>query len=298
MNLSKKSNDQILGDCLNDLEKAFKKADIHFGHGTDNPWDEAVQLVSYVLNLPPDVDRSVLSHPLTAKEIKAIQLLADKRIKTKKPLSYLTHQAWFMQCSFYVDERVLISRSLFAEWIERQFAPWIDPDKVHHILDIGTGSGCIAISCALTFPEATVDAVDISEDALKVAQKNVEAYKLNKRVKLIQSNCFENLSDKKYDVIISNPPYVGDDEMATLPREYQYEPKLALCAGEDGLAVVRVILKEAGKHLNEEGILLVEVGDGIEKMEKAFPKIPFIWLDQVYGEEGAFLLTRDQLDKI
>lgn len=268
----------------------LKYADVYFGHGTDNAWDEAVVLVLQVLALPFDVDEKTLQRELIQAEREKILNMLDKRIKTRKPLPYLTKQAYFVGLSFYVDERVIIPRSPIAELIENEFSPWIKPNDVHSILDLCTGSGCIAIACAKFFPNAHIDAVELSEDALAVAKINVEQHEVGNQVNLIQSDLFEQLANKKYDVIVSNPPYVSQNEMNELPCEYCHEPEMALLAKDNGLAVVEKILQQAPGYLTEHGILIVEVGSSRTALEERFPDIPFVWLEFSRGGEGVFLL--------
>lgn len=285
-------------DWLGWVEAKFEAANLFYGHGTDNAWDEAVQLVLYVLGLPAHSGTEVLNHTVMEKQGERIISLVKQRIDLHKPLPYLTHQAWFAGLSFYVDERVLIPRSPFGEWIERQFIPWINPNEITRILDIGTGSGCMAIAAAVFFPDASVDAVDINAQALEVAAINIKNYQFEDRVKLIEANCFPPEERPVYDIIMSNPPYVGSEEMATLPEEYLHEPRQALEADNQGLAIVENILKHAVHHLKPHGILVVEVGNSEELLIKKFPQIPFIWLELERGGQGLFLLTADELRKI
>jgi ribosomal protein L3 glutamine methyltransferase len=277
------------------VERRLKRARVFFGHGTDNARDEAAALVIHAMGLAHDAPPRVLGRRATAAQLAAIDALVEKRIETRVPLAYLTHEAWFAGLPFYVDERVLIPRSPFAELIEQRFAPWIQPARVKRVLDLGTGSGCIALAAAKAFPRARVDAVDIDAGALAVAGINRRRLRLTRRVRLIESDHFEALSGESYDIIASNPPYVGSREMRGLPREYGHEPRLALASGRDGLDSVRVILEEAASHLRPLGLLVVEVGNTERALIRAFPRVPFTWLDFERGGGGVFLLTREQL---
>lgn len=284
-----------LGDLLNFAESEFIRADLYFGHGTDNAWDEAVALCLHVMQLPHTVSRDALSLTPNESEKQQILNLISERCTTRRPLPYLLNEAYFCQIPFYVDDRVLIPRSPTAELIEHRFQPWVKPEQVKRILDIGTGSACIAIACALAFPQATVDASDISNDSLAVAKINVEKYKLENRVHLIQSDLFSHVPTEKYDIIISNPPYVDQADMASLPSEYQHEPQHALFGGNDGLDLVKTILKEAKNYLTPNGILVVEVGNSEVALTEQFPTLPFIWLEFECGGDGVFLLTANDL---
>ena len=275
----------------------MKRARVYFGHGTDNARDEAVALVLHALKLPHDAPVRVLTRRVTAAQRERFEALLKRRIADRVPAPYLTNEAWFAGLQFYVDERVLIPRSAIAELIERRFAPWIVATRVKNVLDMGTGSGCIALACAKAFPRAHVDAVDVDVPALEVAVINRRRLRLTRRVELIESDHFTALSGRAYDIIVSNPPYVGEREMRSLPREYGHEPRRALESGRNGLDSVATILHEARKFLRPQGLLVVEVGNTERILAKAFPKLPFTWLDFERGGGGVFLLTREQLEK-
>lgn len=282
---------------IGQLERRLRRARVFFGHGTDNARDEAAALVYHALGLPHDAAPRMLRRRTTAAQRERVDTLLGRRIAERVPLAYLTHEAWFAGLPFYVDERVLIPRSPFAELIEQRFSPWVDARRVARILDIGTGSGCIALAAAKAFPRAHVDAVDIDKGALEVAAINRRKLRLTRRVRLIESDHFAALSGESYDIIVSNPPYVGQREMRGLPREYRHEPKLALESGRQGLDSVRVILRGAASHLRPLGVLVVEVGNTESALRRAFARLPFTWLDFERGGGGVFLLTREQLLK-
>lgn len=288
-------NDLItVRDYLRWATSRFNEAELVFGHGTDNAWDDAVQLVCYALHLPLDA-QDILDARLTMEERKRLVHLISERIRTRKPVAYITHRAWFAGLDFYVDERVLVPRSPIAEMIPQHFAPWVTefPD---HILDLCTGSGCIAIATALAFSNALVDAVDIDEGALAVAKKNVELYGLSDQVQIKKSDLFSALGEQKYDLIVTNPPYVSEEEIAELSKEFQHEPKLGLFGyGKDGLDLVQKILQQAAQHLTERGVLICEVGFSEAKLIARYPLVPFTWVEFQEGGQGVFVLTVDQL---
>jgi len=273
----------------------FAAARLAFGHGIDSPWDEATSLTLYALHLPPLVPDRIGNARLTISERRRVMELFRRRIVERRPAAYLTQEAWFAGLPFYVDERVLIPRSPIAELIERGFDPWLMEHQVGRILDIGTGSACIAIACALAFPGAEVDAVDISPDALAVARINVERHGVGDQVKLFESDLYQGLGSRCYDLIVSNPPYVSAAQMEILPAEYRHEPALGLAAGEEGLDAALRLLQGADGHLTPEGILIVEVGDSATALEERLPEVPFMWLDFERGGGGVFLLTAEQV---
>lgn len=289
---------ELVGDALNWGVTQLQQADVFLGHGTDSYHDESVGLLLYVLNKPWDVDPAIVNEPISDEHKDAFIALIKRRIHERVPAPYLTGTAWFCGLQFSVDERVLIPRSPIAELIETGFAPWIDPDSVHRVLDLCTGGGCIAIACAHALPNALVDASDIDEAALQVCQQNIDAYDLNDRVTAIQSDGLDAVhggSGAGYDVIVSNPPYVDAEDMASLPQEYRHEPELALASGSDGLDFTRTLLAKASDHLNDGGILIVEVGNSMEALQQQYPSVPFVWLEFERGGHGVFLLTKAQL---
>ncbi len=279
------------------VARRLARARVFFGHGTDNARDEAPSLVYHVMKLPHGGPARLLARRVGPAQRAAIETLLERRIHERVPLPYLLHEAWFAGSPYYVDERVLIPRSPLAELIERGFAPWIDTARVRNVLDMGTGSGCIALACAQAFPRARVDATDIDAGALAVATINRRRLRLTRRVRLIESDHFAALSDASYDIIVSNPPYVGAREMRGLPREYRHEPRHALASGREGLDSVAIILREAHRHLRPRGLLVVEVGNTERALARTYPRVPFTWLDFERGGGGVFLLTREQLDK-
>ena len=285
-----------LRDLMRFAVSRFNEAGLFFGHGSDNPWDEAAYLLLHTLHLPPDQLEPYMEARLTSSERSAVLEIIRRRVVERLPASYLTHEAWLGDFRFYVDERVIVPRSHIAELLREQLGPWIaDPWAVSRVLDMCTGSGCLAILAAEAFPEASVDAIDLSPDALAVAQINVRDYELENRIRLLQSDAFAAIPGEKYDLIISNPPYVNAESMASLPMEYRKEPDLALASGADGLDFVRVLLGEAAKHLTPDGLLVVEIGHNRDELERAFPKISFVWLDTAAGDRFVFMLRRKDL---
>ncbi len=273
------------------------RARLAYGHGTERPIDDAAALLAHALLLDrPLEDRDLARKVSAAAQARYTQLL-DRRIRERVPAVYLTHRCWWAGLPFHVDERVLVPRSPIAELIERRFSPWVIEEQVRSIADLGTGSGCIALACAAYFPRALVDAVDVDADALEVARINRRALGLTRRVRLVQSDFFTKLQGRRYDIIVSNPPYVGTAEFNGLPPEYAHEPAGALLSGRDGMDAARTLLREAARHLTDTGVLVVEVGNTETRLRRAFPKVPFVWLEFARGGGGVFLLTATQLQE-
>lgn len=276
--------------------RRLSRARVFFGHGTDNARDEAAALVLHALRLPHDAAAAHYRRRVQAAAAARAMALISRRIQERIPAAYLTGVSGFAGLRFRVDARVLVPRSPIAELIERRFEPWIAPGRVRRVLDVGTGSGCIAIATARAFPRARVDAVDVSPEALAVARANVRWHRLARRVRLVRSDHFSALKRSTYDIIVTNPPYVGARELNSLPPEYRHEPRVALAAGRTGLDSVRVILREAARHLRSRGLLVVEVGNSEHALRRAFPRLPFMWLEFERGGGGVFLLTREELE--
>jgi ribosomal protein L3 glutamine methyltransferase len=274
----------------------FNAAGLHHGHGLPDAQDEAVYLVLHALHLPHDTPAAYFDTRLTRSERGAVAELLARRVRERLPAAYLTGEAWFAGLPFHVDARVLVPRSPIAELIESRFEPWIDSERVGRILDLCTGSGCIAIASAVAFPEAIVDGSDISADALEVAAANVARHHMQDQVRLVQSDLFAKLRGERYDVIVSNPPYVDAEDMAALPPEFRHEPENALAAGDDGLDLVRTILREARGHLNPGGLLVVEVGNSAAALEDLYPEVPFTWVEFEHGDAEVFVLTAEELE--
>ncbi len=273
----------------------FNQAGLFFGHGTDNAIDEAAALVLHVLHLPPDLHANWLQSHVTTEEREQVIRLIGRRIEERLPLPYLTGEAWFAGLRFHVDPNVLIPRSPIAEMIEQDFRPWLNSHRLERVLDLCCGSGCIGIATAVYHPDCQVDLVDISPEALHVCRENIRLHGLEDRVDVIQSDLFSALPATAYDLILSNPPYVGSAEMAGLPPEYRHEPALALEAEGEGLTIVKRILKQAQEFLSPEGVLVVEVGNSAELLQETYPEIPFIWLEFERGGDGVFLLRAPDL---
>ena len=296
-NITQLSDVKSLRDIIYYGATAFEDASLYYGHGTDNALDEAAYLAYFALKEAPDFSDEKLDTLLGDDQIAAINTLFEQRISTRKPAGYLTNEAWFAGLNFYINDHVLVPRSPIAELIEEQFQPWVSADNVNRILDLCTGSGCIAIACAYAFPDAKVDAADISEEALEVAKINRQKHNLENRLDLVQSDLFANLQGRKYDLIVSNPPYVDAEDMANLPDEYRHEPELGLTAGETGLDLVIPMLRDAVHYLTDEGVLIVEVGNSEYALSEKFPEVPFMWLSFEYGGEGVFMLDARDIKK-
>ncbi|MGA9665926.1 MAG: 50S ribosomal protein L3 N(5)-glutamine methyltransferase [Gallionella sp.] len=283
-------------DYLRFAVSRFNQAKLFFGHGSSDAYDEAAYLILHTLHLPLDRLKPFLDARLTESERAEVLGIIRQRVEKRIPAAYLTHQAILGEFSFYVDERVIVPRSFIAELLFERLSPWIaDPEEINSVLDLCTGSGCLAILAAHAFPNALVDAADLSPAALAVAERNVADYHLQDRVSLVESDLYTKLGDKRYDLIISNPPYVDAGSVAALPQEYLHEPEMALGSGDDGLDATRVILKHAAQHLTANGLLIVEIGHNRDALEAAYPGLPFTWLDVSAGDQFVFMLHRNDL---
>ncbi|WP_430232190.1 50S ribosomal protein L3 N(5)-glutamine methyltransferase [Nitrosomonas communis] len=287
---------RTLRDLLRFAVSYFNQADLFYGHGFPTAYEEAAHLILNALHLIPDQLDLFLDAHITQPEREQILYRIEQRVTERIPVAYLTNEAWLSDFSFYVDKRVIIPRSFIAELLQDRLAPWIkQPDAIHTTLDLCTGSGCLAILLAHAFKHANVDAVDISAEALEVTFKNIARYNLAHVIEPIQSDLFNALAGRRYDVIISNPPYVNAESMAALPEEYRHEPRIALAAGPDGLALIQTILSEAANYLTEEGLLIVEIGHNRDALEQSFPHLPFTWLETSAGDQFVFMLKRSDL---
>ncbi|GIU53544.1 MULTISPECIES: 50S ribosomal protein L3 N(5)-glutamine methyltransferase [Shewanella] len=287
---------RTVGDMLRWAVSRFNDANIYYGHGTDNAWDEAISLVFHALHLPEEIGQQVVNSNLTSSEKHKIVELIIRRVRERLPVPYLTNKARFADLEFYVDERVLVPRSPIAEMINNGFSPWLYNKPVSRVMDLCTGSGCIAIACAYAFEDAEVDALDISEDALEVAQINIESLNVLDRVFPIQSDIFSSIEKgPHYDLIVSNPPYVDEEDIGDMPDEYRHEPAIGLASGRDGLDLTKRILANAADYLTPDGLLVVEVGNSMVHLNEQFPDVPFTWVEFEHGGDGVFVLTYDQL---
>lgn len=290
---------KTLRDLLRYAVTRFQQEQLAFGHGNNNAYDEAAYLLLHGLHLPLDTLEPFLDAILLPDEIAHLLTLINRRIQERIPAAYLTKEAWMHGLRFYVDQRVIVPRSLIGELLQEKIAPWLpNPDAIHHVLELCTGSGCLAIMAALTFPEAYIDAVDISTDALEVAQRNRQDYQLEERITFYQGDLYQSLDHTKqasYDLIIANPPYVNDQAMQNLPAEYLAEPRLALSGGHDGMDIVRRIITQAKTYLKPDGVIVIEIGNEYQHVLNAFPELPITWLPTSAGEEQVFLLSAQDL---
>ena len=287
-----------MGAAIDRVARVLESARVHFGHGTDNARDEAAELVFFAAGFGHALGAGAYPRRLTARRAARIDELLRRRVAERIPLPYLTHRAYFAGLELYVDERVLVPRSPIAELVLQRFEPWVEARRVRRILDVGTGSGAIALACAMAFPKGRVDAVDVSAPALAVARRNLRRLNLQKRVRMLHSDYFDAVQGCRYDIIVSNPPYVGRAEMRSLPPEYRHEPRLGLASGADGLDSVRAIFAAARRHLNRDGILVVEVGNTEDTLLRTFPSLPFVWPEIAMGGGGVFLLQARDLDEL
>lgn len=283
------------GDCIRWAATRLDRAPLVYGHGTDNPVDEAAALVFHAAGWPHSAAPEAYAWAVPRAARAELARLVERRVSERVPSAYLTGRTWFAGHEILVDPRALVPRSPVAELVQRRFAPFVVPDTVRSVLDVGTGSGCIAIACAHAFPEARVDAADVSPDALDLARANVRHHGLERRVRTVLSNVYAGLGARRYDLIVSNPPYVPTRDVDALPDEYAHEPRLGLDAGREGLDVVREILAGAARHLTPAGVLVVEVGDTEDRVQREWPRVPFLWLEFEHGGGGVFLLSRDTL---
>jgi ribosomal protein L3 glutamine methyltransferase len=289
--------DMTVADLVRFGARRFAAARLAFGHGTGNAMEEAAYLASHALGMRPERLHALSASRPSRRQAAALLLLFDRRIAERRPAAYLTREAWLGGRRFYVDERAIVPRSHIAELLGDELAPWLaNPRRIRNVLDLCTGSGCLAVLIARSFPRARVDAVDISPAALEVARINVSRHRLAGRIRLLESDLFAALRGHRYDVILANPPYVTSGAMRRLPREYRHEPRLALAAGADGLAIVRRIVRQAPAHLNPGGLLVVEVGSGRRRVERAFPRSGFLW-PELEGGQPVFIATREQLPR-
>ena len=286
---------ETVGALIERCARVMTKAKVFFGHGTDSARDEAAELVFFAAGIDHALGASAYTAKVAARTVTRIEALLKRRIEERLPLPYLTHRAFFAGLELFVDERVLVPRSPIAELVLEKFAPWIEARRVRRIVDVGTGSGAIALACARAFPKARVDALDISADALAVCRRNVRRLRLSRRVQALRSDYFSAVPGRRYDIIVSNPPYVGQAEMRSLPPEYRHEPRLGLASGKDGLDAVRGIFASAARHLEPDGILVVEVGNSETALIKAFPRMRFVWPEISMGGGGVFILNAGDL---
>lgn len=296
MSIDAQANLRTIRDVLRFAVTRMNEGNVFFGHGQADAVDEALFLVLRALQLPVERADLFIDAFITHAEINSLLQMIDQRVRRRMPTAYLLREAWLQGYRFYVDERVIIPRSFLAELLKEGLAPWVqDPKAVTDVLDLCTGSGCLAVMAAEAFPGAAVDAVEVSPDALAVAKRNISDYRLTQRVNAVQSDLYGDLPNKRYDVIVCNPPYVTDESMAALPREYQHEPKLALSGGPDGMAIVRRVVRGARSYLKRGGLLFVEVGGGRAAAEQLFKDVPLTWLTTSDGDDTVFMAKQEEL---
>ena len=290
-----KPQSKTISEYVDWVQQRFESVDLYFGHGCHNARDEAIWVVLHVTGLMDQEFDQVHDYPVSAEQHTAISKLLDARISSRKPLAYLIREAWFAGHSFYIDERAIVPRSHLGDLIRDGFEPWIERDNVRSILDLCTGSGCIAVALALKFATSNVHASDVDANALQVAEINVENFGLEDRVSLFQSDLFSKLQGERYDLIVCNPPYVGAAILDVLPPEYQHEPPIAFGAGESGLHFIRKILHQSDQYLNDNGFIIIEAGTSANKLESEYPSIPFFWLTSYGGESVVLIMSREEL---
>lgn len=290
---------RTLGDALATVQQRLETAELSFGHGTDNAFDEAVWLICSAVDIEPDlVDETTWGMILDDKQLTKIESFCRERVDEHRPLAYISQRMWFAGHEFYVDERVLIPRSHFGEWLDDRFEPWIDADSVRAILDLGTGSGCIGVALAYTFPDARIVASDVSTDALQVAHTNVHQHRLDGRIELVHGDLFDQFTGRRFDLIVSNPPYVDQPAMQMLPAEYRHEPAIALDGGADGLALINRILLDADRFLTDTGVLVLEAASAACALKKQYPDVPFNWLASTGGDEVLLIISAAELKRL
>mgnify|MGYP001164096666 CR=1 FL=1 len=287
----------ILSDLVSKVEQQLLDAELYFGHGTDNAFDEAAWLVLFAAGIDVSSDHIDWQQVLNGRQRSAIEGLTWKRINTRRPLAYLVNQAWFAGYELYVDERAIVPRSHLGELITERFQPWLGTKPVTKVLDLCTGSGCLAVAIALAFSEAQVDAVDLSPAALEVATINIARYAVDSQIRLLEGDLFNIVPDERYDLIVCNPPYVSEELLGKLSREHSFEPRIAFAGGSNGLDVVRRLLAEARRYLTNKGLLFVEAGSAAENVDQTWPRVPFTWLSSASGESVVFTLTAEDLDR-
>jgi ribosomal protein L3 glutamine methyltransferase len=287
------------GDAVATVQQRLETSELSYGHGTDNAFDEAVWLICSAANIEPDlIDETTWGVILDDRQLAKIESFCRQRVNERRPMAYICQRMWFAGHEFYVDERVLIPRSHLGEWIDDRFEPWIDADSVRAILDLCTGSGCIGVALAFAFPDAQIVASDVSTDALQVAQTNVQRHRLEGRIELVRGNLFDQLKGRRFDLIVSNPPYVDQPAMQELPAEYHHEPDIALDGGADGLALINRILLDADRFLTDTGVLVLEAASAARALKIKYPDVPFNWLASAGGDEVLLIISAAELKRL